>query len=506
MKRLLLVFLVAIPVQLLAQLTVVSTTPADNATNVPLTTTFTMTFSAALDTTALSNNFEQWAGTNIDSAASIIFGSDGKSFSATIYLKSNKPYFFGLFTVKGRDGSILASPYNMHFTTASSFPANSVSGTISSGITGVTQENSIVALTVNNFQNSANGNPQFGAWGSVNANGTFTIPYVPNGTYWPLAAKDADNDGNIDPTNGVDVVAFGDSIVVNNSSVTNVNLTFVKYTSLTCAQALPIADSLAKNLPSDRLLKTVTGYGVDTLGQSEEWDFTYVTNNSTQAYNIYASSFSSQIEQITDSWYLSGLISTHTLTNPELAASSATVIANAEAQGGKAFRTQPHPDSLTFQIQMQLGDLSTNNYWDLNPNPSLYYWGVDYNYGVQASQQWTTYSEKKFLCDFTTGTVLSVTAVNQNPAPVPSKFMLYQNFPNPFNPSTTIRFSLQTPGFASLKVYDVLGREVATLVAENLTAGEHRIQWNASGIAGGVYFYRLQAGKYNQTQKLLLLK
>ncbi|MGI0009983.1 MAG: T9SS type A sorting domain-containing protein, partial [Nitrosopumilaceae archaeon] len=68
----------------------------------------------------------------------------------------------------------------------------------------------------------------------------------------------------------------------------------------------------------------------------------------------------------------------------------------------------------------------------------------------------------------------------------PTSFSLEQNYPNPFNPGTTIQFSLPRSGYVTLKVYNTLGAEVATLVAENLSAGRHAVEWNANGLAGGV--------------------
>jgi hypothetical protein len=86
------------------------------------------------------------------------------------------------------------------------------------------------------------------------------------------------------------------------------------------------------------------------------------------------------------------------------------------------------------------------------------------------------------------------------------EYRLSQNYPNPFNPSTTISFSIPSRSFVSLKIFDLLGREVATLVSEELTAGSHARQWNASGFPSGMYFYRLQAGAYTATKRLLLVK
>jgi hypothetical protein len=89
---------------------------------------------------------------------------------------------------------------------------------------------------------------------------------------------------------------------------------------------------------------------------------------------------------------------------------------------------------------------------------------------------------------------------------LPKEYVLFHNYPNPFNPSTTISFSLPSRSFVSLKLFDALGREVAIVCSEELPAGMHSRQWNAGGFPSGVYFYRLQAGGYSNTKALQLLK
>lgn len=87
-----------------------------------------------------------------------------------------------------------------------------------------------------------------------------------------------------------------------------------------------------------------------------------------------------------------------------------------------------------------------------------------------------------------------------------SPFALSQNYPNPFNPLTTISFSLPSRSFVSLKIYDVMGRDVATLVSEDLSAGTYQRTWNASSMPSAVYFFRLQVGAYSETKRLLLMR
>ncbi|MBI2429376.1 MAG: S8 family peptidase [Ignavibacteriales bacterium] len=89
---------------------------------------------------------------------------------------------------------------------------------------------------------------------------------------------------------------------------------------------------------------------------------------------------------------------------------------------------------------------------------------------------------------------------------VPKKFILNQNYPNPFNPSTKISFSIPSRAVATVKVYSVLGEEIASLVNEELAAGEYSTQFDASQLSSGMYFYTLSAGSFSQTKKMLLVR
>ncbi len=86
------------------------------------------------------------------------------------------------------------------------------------------------------------------------------------------------------------------------------------------------------------------------------------------------------------------------------------------------------------------------------------------------------------------------------------EFNLSQNYPNPFNPTTKINFSIPNSDYVSLRVYDMLGREVKVLVNENLTAGEYQADFNAKGLSSGMYYYSLRAGEYVDVKKMVLVK
>lgn len=89
---------------------------------------------------------------------------------------------------------------------------------------------------------------------------------------------------------------------------------------------------------------------------------------------------------------------------------------------------------------------------------------------------------------------------------LPAEFNLTGNYPNPFNASTTIGYSLSKPSDVTIAIYDMLGRLIETISSETQTAGEHSVIWNAGNFASGVYFYKITAGGFEQTKRMTLLK
>jgi photosystem II stability/assembly factor-like uncharacterized protein len=122
--------------------------------------------------------------------------------------------------------------------------------------------------------------------------------------------------------------------------------------------------------------------------------------------------------------------------------------------------------------------------------------------------------ERGYVLDMRTGGLMKlnvnyniITSVQENIITnVPNKFNLYQNYPNPFNPSTTIKFDLPVSGFVKLKIYDMLGREVTTLANEHRNAGTYEINYNASSLSSGIYFYKLEYENKSEVRKFMLVK
>jgi len=99
-----------------------------------------------------------------------------------------------------------------------------------------------------------------------------------------------------------------------------------------------------------------------------------------------------------------------------------------------------------------------------------------------------------------------VTGIKNVQTEIPQDFQLYQNYPNPFNPVTTIKFTIPKSSYVEMKLYDINGREVTTLVSDPYQAGTYLIDFNASHLSSGVYFYKIVAGDFTATKKMLLIK
>jgi hypothetical protein len=107
---------------------------------------------------------------------------------------------------------------------------------------------------------------------------------------------------------------------------------------------------------------------------------------------------------------------------------------------------------------------------------------------------------------FDTVTWCPITGLHQNGTEVPATYILKQNYPNPFNPSTSIEFSIPKGGYVEMKLYDITGREVATLVSDPFTAGTYTVTFNGSKLASGVYLYKMVSGNFTETRKMVLIK
>jgi photosystem II stability/assembly factor-like uncharacterized protein len=167
------------------------------------------------------------------------------------------------------------------------------------------------------------------------------------------------------------------------------------------------------------------------------------------------------------------------------------------SSGATTYRVQVSTDSAFLSTIIDTSEVpGTSLQLSGLAGSTTYYWRVS---------SMTTGGTSAFssIWKFMTGLPVSVEKVGDM---LPKYYSLLQNYPNPFNPSTTIEFSLPRSSYVTLKVFNLLGEEVATLAGQDFKAGSYRVDWNAKGVASGVYLYRLVAGSFVETKKMLLLR
>jgi hypothetical protein len=158
-----------------------------------------------------------------------------------------------------------------------------------------------------------------------------------------------------------------------------------------------------------------------------------------------------------------------------------------------------------------------NNWWYVRSDNNIY---LSSNNGSNWSVQYTApsgiytnlffWNNTVFIYAVRTNGGISryqiISSIKQISNEVPQSFSFSQNYPNPFNPATKIRFQVANAGYTFLSIYNVLGKEIATLVNEQLQPGTYEADWDASNYPSGVYYYRLVSGSFNETKKMILLK
>ncbi len=189
---------------------------------------------------------------------------------------------------------------------------------------------------------------------------------------------------------------------------------------------------------------------------------------------------------------------------------SGDVIVTTRTFNANGFGTLSLPDGSSqpaIRVQQDYVNMTYSNgtFQSRDVGRSISMWGADLSmtsFDVDTAFTGGNVLVNSFTYEIRTGAA----AVHELSREVPDGFALNQNYPNPFNPITTITFKIASEGFTTVKIFDVLGREVATLMSENLSAGSYSVQWDATDVQSGVYFYKLQSGNYSETKKLMLMK
>jgi hypothetical protein len=490
------------------QLSVTAWNPADGTTGVPTTATLSITFSGAIDTTQKLGDDGLGIITNIDTLTAEWYSTDRQTVYFNVRLGSNRVYFVCIYWVPGVGGTNLTNPSVMTFTTASAFPTPGyqVSGTVSGGTSGFSPAYSLVALADGPM---TEGKPNIIIGTLANASGLFSFSGIPAGTYWPLAIKDGNGDGYLDPTGG-DPLGTGDSIKVVNAAVTDINLVYTVVAPVSFHESLEKSGTIpSSTLPSDKTLLMCYCWDVDTTGRASHWNFYYSSASTGKYYIAEVGPMDLHVDSVTApdaQWFKDK----RPITAPATAARSESVIVHAENAGGRAWRYAANPGGgAIFKLSMSLMDMRTSQFTGLLVDPSKNYWGVEYEFGTYPRpDSFAQIRVKRFIADFTTGEIISAsTAVDDDsPGAAPSTMVLSQNYPNPFNPTTTVSWQLPEAAKVRLTVYDLLGRQVALLANETQEAGVHMATWNALGMASGVYYYRLETGGRSEMKKMVLMK
>ncbi|MBL7129219.1 MAG: T9SS type A sorting domain-containing protein [Ignavibacteria bacterium] len=149
-------------------------------------------------------------------------------------------------------------------------------------------------------------------------------------------------------------------------------------------------------------------------------------------------------------------------------------------------------------LRLNITGLSTSQYTvpsGVLNNDTTYYWRVNAMNGL-GTGDWS------LICHFTT--LLTGVPIYSNE--IPKEFKLYQNYPNPFNPTTSIKIDIPKSYHSKLTIYNLLGREIAILINENYNAGSYILNWDASGIPSGIYFYKIETGSFTDIKRMVLIK
>ncbi|NOX36681.1 MAG: T9SS type A sorting domain-containing protein [Calditrichaeota bacterium] len=490
-----------------AQFQVVSSSPADGAVNVPTSTTISFTFSDALDATfpppMLPVRFAAISPKDSIQIDSVYYSADFKTLYLDVTQTPNTDVVFILSWAISANGDTLAHPFALNYTTAATHGDYTISGTIIHPDGDAT--NTIVIITPTSVfeeDTTDSGAPTILSSSVVlNATGNYTVNYVRNGTYWVTAVYDANRDGFIEPESG-DYIGFydadgdgmEDSVVVQDGNLTGIDITLVSFSPYTARQLMDSARALARQIAQDQKLLFI-GSWVDSVmnGRSFYWYFIFYSPTLGYYTEVTVGTFGVQIDTSDTSF-----IPSDALEIPTQFIDSDSVFQIVEQAGGALFRQQYD----VYELGMQLG----NFYWAYPDDPTKILWYLEYKGFSEADSTDATFSA---LVDASDGTVLStqVTSIDDQPtSSLVQQYRLDQNYPNPFNPATTIRFSIPRSERVTLKVYDVTGREVVTLIDGRLRAGTHRVTFNATDLPSGVYFYQLRAGKYVATRKMILIK
>lgn len=488
-----------------AQFVVTASSPANGEAGVPVSATVSFTFSAPLDTSARYGDLPYPVSLLSPDPATpltveaVSYTPDLKTISFQVVHAPDTDFVWLLVGARSAAGERLARPFALNYTTAATAGRYAISGTIR--IAGEDPANTLVGLFDKPLFAEEEMVPLAAAVSE--AAGAYAVTLVRDGVYWPMAAKDLDNDGTIDPERG-DPLGFydpdqdgqPDSVVVAGSDVTGIDMELhLLFAPVTARAYLDRAVDLARQYAPDQELRVIIAHA-DTVGldgTSAFWFYQFYSPSLQFPTWVFAFPLGVQA----DTSRAGGLeFPPNMRPIPLDFVDSDVALAVAEASGGEEFRSQHQ----VIQRSLYGGNMG----WAFPQDTTRVCWIVEYK-GIGLDNL-----ERSFIAfvDMITGALVvpGMTAVLESEEAVPRTFSLAQNFPNPFNPVTTIRFSAPHQARVKLQVLDLLGQEVATLVEGVVEPGEHAVVFAAKNLAAGVYLCRLEAEGTVQVRKLVLLQ
>ncbi len=549
-----------------------SSDPVDGEANVPLAKVVTFNLSKPLPAfgSIFATRFT-WSPT--DSTQLTVFGHDNdengelKVVFFTLQHTPNTDFSFFVYGLEAADGSTMERPFTLNYSTAAEMGTNVVSGTADFKerfVTGTSAKRARVQAiirqalaaqretlergvaagvaprvagktsrpTADRLFQTRIANPtaslvrdrtvlllldsyelsdrewRIHAAAPIAADGSFAFEHVRDGTYWPIAINWADSLGDV-------VGAYGfydtngdfdpDPVTVSGGDLSGLDVGLFAIEPVPTGPLTPIARERAARVADDQRLIEIIGRDNADGGASELWLFVfYSPSRDTLTYvnidpiNVLLDP--NPTDDIGDPLMVTDYMRQQTPI-PETMIDSETAFQIAWDNGGSEYRAQ-FEDSLFVPVVMMAGDLDL----DVRPAPGEVFWSVTFQPPLAGFDELTVF------IDIETGEVLTPLIVATEPDPgVPPPFTLRSNYPNPFNPTTEIRFDVSRPGPVRLAVYDLLGREVRTLVDGFRAAGAHTVVWDGRSDAGetvasGVYLYRMAAGGFTESRMMVLMK